>query len=465
MLKKLKHSIAKSKTVLKVLSLAAVLSAATTVHAQAQWLVSGSNIYLNTIYRNVGIGTQTPNEQLQIHNPNTAANTDNYIALSLTTGGNGNGHVGECSRKAMLAIANQAGYYSDFSDPGDVVLMSAWECGEDLILTTRTKSSGAIRFGGGYTGGVRGDNEKMAIFEENYHTIVDMKNTNPEASTKNIVLRMYTAQPSQGANPQHGQPVLGKDLWKIGLNGLKSNSFNIEPTVAQFSNNAEFNSPALTILPDRSVGIGTDNPTMGSQPYDKRKLYIKSQDKEGGIHFDYSPNADWTYGMQLVMNGKPADNTKAFVITSNDKEWYETFQIYGSGDCSTIGRMSIGDGDRTAPVKKPGGTNADYRLSVDGKIVAHELVCTVDNWADFVFADDYKLMSLDEVATHIEKEKHLPGIPSATEVAANGVSIGEMQAKLLQKVEELTLYVLAQDKRLKQLEVENEQLRQFTGDK
>lgn len=89
------------------------------------------------------------------------------------------------------------------------------------------------------------------------------------------------------------------------------------------------------------------------------------------------------------------------------------------------------------------------KLSVDGTIVANELVCiSINNWADFVFAEDYKLPSLEEVEQHIQAHKHLPEIPSAAEVSERGVNVVEMQAKLLQKVEELTLYVIEQNKKI-----------------
>ena len=71
-------------------------------------------------------------------------------------------------------------------------------------------------------------------------------------------------------------------------------------------------------------------------------------------------------------------------------------------------------------------------------------------WPDFVFDKNYQLPTLQEVEEHINKYKHLPDIPSETEVKENGVSLGEMQAKLLQKIEELTLYTIELNKVLKE---------------
>lgn len=112
-----------------------------------------------------------------------------------------------------------------------------------------------------------------------------------------------------------------------------------------------------------------------------------------------------------------------------------------------------------------GTTNPTYPLAVNGTIRAKEIIVET-GWADFVFDEDYQLPSLAEVERHIKAEKHLPGIPSAAKVAADGVSVGEMQAKLLQKIEELTLHQIEQEKRLNEqssriehLETENAGLR------
>ncbi len=94
-------------------------------------------------------------------------------------------------------------------------------------------------------------------------------------------------------------------------------------------------------------------------------------------------------------------------------------------------------------------------LAVDGTITAKEIVVTDTGWADFVFNDDYQLPTLEDVERSIKQDKHLPEIPSAKDVRENGVSLGEMQSKLLQKVEELTLYVIEQNKAIKALQKEN----------
>lgn len=72
-----------------------------------------------------------------------------------------------------------------------------------------------------------------------------------------------------------------------------------------------------------------------------------------------------------------------------------------------------------------------------------------NGWADYVFKKDYKLRTLEEVEKHIEQKGHLPNIPSAKEVEKDGINLGEMDARLLEKIEELTLYSIEQNKKLK----------------
>jgi len=93
------------------------------------------------------------------------------------------------------------------------------------------------------------------------------------------------------------------------------------------------------------------------------------------------------------------------------------------------------------------GKNANF----DGLIRTKEVNVTLSGWSDFVFDDDYELMPLSEVKQFITENKHLPHVPSEAEVIAKGVNIGEMNAILLQKVEELTLYILDLQKQINEL--------------
>ncbi|MEN9336634.1 MAG: hypothetical protein RLZZ500_1621 [Bacteroidota bacterium] len=96
-------------------------------------------------------------------------------------------------------------------------------------------------------------------------------------------------------------------------------------------------------------------------------------------------------------------------------------------------------------------TTGNYRLYVEGGILTEKVKVALrssNNWADYVFAEDYKLMPLKEVASFIQKNKHLPGVASAEQLASEGLDLAAMQAKHMEKIEELTLYVIDQDKKI-----------------
>lgn len=102
-----------------------------------------------------------------------------------------------------------------------------------------------------------------------------------------------------------------------------------------------------------------------------------------------------------------------------------------------------------------------YALSVNGKIACTEvLVQALASWPDYVFSPDYELMSLSSIEESINQNKHLPGIPSAAQVESEGIKLGDMQIKLLEKVEELTLHLINQDKQIRQLQAEISAMKQ-----
>lgn len=106
-----------------------------------------------------------------------------------------------------------------------------------------------------------------------------------------------------------------------------------------------------------------------------------------------------------------------------------------------------------------GTVNPTAKLSVNGKIMAQEVQVTTSGWADYVFKPNYSLMSLRDLEAFILKNQHLPEIPSEKEVEANGISIGEMNTKLLQKIEALTLYVIETHKQVEKIKEELEEVK------
>lgn len=106
----------------------------------------------------------------------------------------------------------------------------------------------------------------------------------------------------------------------------------------------------------------------------------------------------------------------------------------------------VGFGTTTIATDNP---KPGYQLSVNGRIVCEDLLIQDSSqWPDYVFKPDYALKPLDEVASHIREHQHLPGIPSAETIQKDGISLADMQKRMMEKIEELVLYAIDQNKRL-----------------
>ncbi|WP_299211112.1 hypothetical protein [uncultured Aquimarina sp.] len=187
----------------------------------------------------------------------------------------------------------------------------------------------------------------------------------------------------------------------------------------------------LSINKTGNVGIGTTNP-------------LAKLDVRGVIKTSYS---DGRY-VNLFTSG---DGNSYINITGGSATSRFGFQVDGSSKMSIMKNGNVGIG--TADTK-------GFKLGVAGKIAAEEIKVALYNaWPDYVFEDNHNLPTLQQVENHIAEKGHLENIPSAAEVAKNGIQLGEMNAKLLQKIEELTLYMIEQNKKTENLIKEVEALK------
>jgi hypothetical protein len=192
----------------------------------------------------------------------------------------------------------------------------------------------------------------------------------------------------------------------------------------------------FTIMDNGNVGIGVDSPTQ--------KLDVNGNINMAGVS-----------GRRLFMGGAGGSTFGIAYDSTNPN--YGIFYTEGEPDYvsispngnSTAGVMNVfGNGNVGI-----GTTSPDEKLTVKGKIHAQEV--KVDMLGplvpDYVFANDYKLKTLKEVEDYINKNSHLPEIPSAQEIEKNGLMLAEMNMLLLKKMEEMTLYIIEQNKISKEL--------------
>jgi len=185
-----------------------------------------------------------------------------------------------------------------------------------------------------------------------------------------------------------------------------------------------------------NIGIGMTDASS--------KLQIIGNPSEIGLKYSGDDGKDYidagTWGSGASRRGyfriKDYSGVNRIVLTAaNGNSW-----IYTSGN------FEIGT------------DSPNSKLAVNGTITSKEVKVTLDGWSDFVFNKDYELKDLSEVESFIEEKNHLPDIPSEKEVLENGIQVGEMNAKLLQKIEELTLYLIEQNKEIKVLKEKIEKL-------
>lgn len=147
--------------------------------------------------------------------------------------------------------------------------------------------------------------------------------------------------------------------------------------------------------------------------------------------------------VKFIYGGTPTIGN--FTIVNFDGTNYSTNLLIDRS-----GNVGIGTITPTSKLTVAGGIEATS-LSVNGKIITKEVEVTLSAFPDYVFGEDYQLSPLSDVEKFIRENKHLPGIPSANEVIANGLSLGEMNVKLMEKIEELTLYVIQLQKEVNSL--------------
>lgn len=162
----------------------------------------------------------------------------------------------------------------------------------------------------------------------------------------------------------------------------------------------------------------------------------------------------------MSLNNTSSENTPLKIIGNleiRDEESRVNLSLDG-----TNGNISVGgEGqDGTVSIKNSEGQTTIQLDGSTGEITIKDWKLSVP---DYVFGKDYKLKELDALRDYIDKNRHLPGVPPAKEITGNGINIGGLNMMLLEKIEELSLYILQQDNTLKQQENRLKKLEQALG--
>lgn len=374
------------------------------------WTASGTNIFNNNT-GNVGIGIANPLSALHVHSPNNTFNS--YLRLTHQASGT------TFSDGAYMGLDGDNLLFNN-SEPG-VILFSNSGGSNRLVIS----SSGNVGVGvnppaykldiGGRmrirTGTVGSVSTSSGIWMEDYRT-----------GTNRIFFGM---QDSIHAGFYGGGA--GDVGWDFNFNAKNGN-----------------------------IGIGVDNPTD--------KLHVK-----GVARFDATSSSLATI---KLYGANPNDNSLIIFYNQFSAVNPSAFITYDGGNdrlllACNAGNMSLNSTGLGISTSNPqaklhvngntmigsGSPASGYLLSVNGKMIAEEVRVELDgSWPDYVFDKNYDLLSLQQLEKFIQLKKHLPNIPSAKVIEQEGVDLGDMNRRLLEKIEELTLYIIRQDKKINSLD-------------
>lgn len=235
--------------------------------------------------------------------------------------------------------------------------------------------------------------------------------------------------------------------WQIGVVNGSDGTLGVSIT----SDDPDFTEPIVSVTQEGKVGVGTSAPLQDLHVVGGNIMISKTSTK---TRADGSNNGSILFGADV--NDKDKNSRRGswgIEYVSTDSEGYGlNFWKVGGFNYALFlqNNGNIGIGTRSPA----------YKLDVIGTIRAREILVDLNGvgGADFVFDTNYRLRPLSEVQSFIAENKHLPEIQSAKDMQQNGVSVNELQFQFLQKIEELTLYIIEQDQQIKDLQQKVEQL-------
>ncbi|WP_435354947.1 hypothetical protein [Emticicia sp. SJ17W-69] len=404
------------------------------------WSVNGNDVYKTG--GRVGVGTSSPAAPLDV------STTSNYVAqfngtapmyMSIFEGGVYRGYWGSYSGNSedvdfgtgagnttgKLHLGIQANPRLTIGSDGNVGIGTTSPNhklhvnGGDIFVNS---SSGLIRFG------YPGANEwQMATTGAG----ADLRWYTTTNGGTNITPRHYFSQNGNvgiGGFSGPGVPISRLDIIGSGTTS-SSNTMTIRNSLGD---------TLMRVRDDGRVGIGYNGSTYG------RVLNI------GGTGINFYTANEKAFGGAVY----PTDTSLVLWSNSNFNNYLVLQPSWGNTGIGTYrpkaklhinGNMLIGSNS-----SRPA---AGFALSVVGKIISTDVVTTLaaGSWPDYVFGENYKLKPLVELEQSILKERHLPNIPPASEIEKNGIPLGEMSKNLIEKVEELTLYIIELNKENKKL--------------
>lgn len=353
---------------------------------------------------NVGIGTGLPQSDLHIRSDKS------LVSLQLQSTALGEIKFTDCDGVITTGIDKGFGIYTIGKTPRMVI-----------------DSRGNLAFGAENTG--------IAFFEVNGSSFFT-GNMNIGSEVINSTLSVSSLMTSSGkrvvVTDEHGLLSFTDDFSNVPGDNLGDHTARTDIIMDTYGLKFnKSNTAALTINELNEINVNTSILVKGSifgpQPTDGK---------------------NWN---KLELFGSKITDAPKIEICDGSQDLWRSIKYITKG--ATADHQFWIDGKSKLNIKTEkitvGGYNENVDLFVNGKIECQELKISLTSWwPDFVFSSEYNLPSLSEVEQYINKNNHLPGIPSESEIANSGIYVAEMNAMLLKKIEELTLYIIEQQKQI-----------------
>ena len=364
--------------------------------------ISSSSLGNSLLFDNgtsIGVGTSTPNVGAKVdvngsiwRNQSVRVNADNDAILLVGTS--------TSTTPTNILFSKQAAN-------------AYWYCKMGLgsgkfFLNSLNDSMMTINVQGGYTG---------------------LNVTNPNA-------RLDICQPYNFTEPAfriRANSGTSSDFYSLGIKPYAVSASNVGYEFRTTNNGGTTNSSTMVLTGDGKTGLGL------TDPKGRLDIYQPYNATEPALRIRSNTTAGFTdnYNMSIQPSVISSANVGYLFGTTNNGGVYTNYPLVLSGD----GRVAM---NTTTPAN-------GYQLTVNGKVICTELRVQLAPFPDYVFESSYNLKPLSQVEAFIKEHKHLPGMPSAVEVESNAMNVGDIELKLVEKVEELTLHLIEQQKEIETL--------------
>jgi hypothetical protein len=395
-----------------------------------------------SVYGNVGIGTLSPDSLANYRIIDARGTTGDFGGIFQSKGYNGN-------TKTWLYSAAGVGYLGTVSNHPFSILTN----GTERITITNDGKVGM---------GTTSPNQKLEVAG---NAAIAQYGYSPSDNAGASMLEIVGSDLSANSATLNLQHAYGGRKYPFGMAATTVSNFTAALTFFTSTYaGAVTTTERMRIDNTGNIGMGTTSPNQKLEVAGNAAIaqygYAPSDNAGASmleiIGSDLSANSA-TLNLQHAYAGRKYPFGMAATTVSNYNAALTFFTSTYTGSVTTTERMRI-DNDGRVGI---GTISPTEKLSVNGNIIAKKIKITQSGWSDYVFDDNYKLTTLSSLEAYIRKNKHLPEVPSAKEVEDNGINVGDTQALLLKKIEELTLYLIEQDKKINRVIDENEKLKKI----